>query len=487
MLDRFRQHLEKSRLIPEGARVLVGYSGGADSTCLLHLLFLTGIDVVAGHLHHGQRSEADKELELCAAFCEQLGVPFVSGHADVPRMASERKIGLEEAGRDARYEFFRQAAFETGCELIATAHTQSDHVETVVLNLSRGTGLNGLGGIPERRENIIRPLLLISREESRDYCTDRGLWFHDDPANIDTAFSRARVRLRVLPELRAINPSADVAIARLAGIAGEEDRFLNGMAAAALERAEIHLNGELRFLTVDTEVAFHRDVIESLPAVLFKRACRLACGALGGKLTWDQGELLLHALVGEAKGSVTGEGGTVVFEWDSEMLHVRQTAQSIPFRYGLTVPGETESEEFGWIFTAFEAPYSGSRPLRGSLQTELDVKKLKGQLYFRTPNPGDTMRPLGFSGTRKLSDLLSEAKLTRAARARLPIICDMVGPIWAPGVCLDERVAASSDTRNVLRVSFGPIGSNSSHNQGNVGSVSDVASPENPFSSETNE
>src|SRR4051794_31978473 len=120
MLDRFREHLETSLLIPEGAQVLVGYSGGADSTCLLHLLHEMQVSIVAAHLHHSQRHEADTELKLCQAFCEELGVPFVSGRADVPRMSRDLKIGVEEAGRRARYEFLESAAARIGCDLIAT-------------------------------------------------------------------------------------------------------------------------------------------------------------------------------------------------------------------------------------------------------------------------------------------------------------------------------------------------------------------------------
>ncbi|RYG30390.1 tRNA(Ile)-lysidine synthetase, partial [bacterium] len=123
MLEKLRAHLERTGLIPGGVRVLVGYSGGADSTCMLHLLHRLGFDIVAAHLHHGQREEADREAALCEAFCTEIDVPFVSGRADVPRISREAGIGLEEAGRNARYEFFRQAAFRLECELIATAHT----------------------------------------------------------------------------------------------------------------------------------------------------------------------------------------------------------------------------------------------------------------------------------------------------------------------------------------------------------------------------
>jgi len=454
MTERFKRHLEASGLIQSGSRVLVGYSGGADSTCLLHLLQSVGIEVVAGHLHHGQRQEADTEMKLCEAFCDELDVPFLSGKADIPLIAKEMSIGLEEAGRHARYEFFSQAAFRLDCQQIATAHTRSDHVETVILNLTRGSGLNGLGGIPERRGVIIRPLLPFSREETREYCEQNGFWFHDDPANSDLSFSRARVRHRVLPDLRVINPNADAAIARCAEIVREEDEFLSGMAAAALEQSEISLNGELEFLTSDVEVRFDKSRLTSIPDVLFRRCVRLAFGALGAPIEHEQSVAILDGVRDREKGAVTADGGQVVAEWDAESIRIRKLLPTVPFRYGLTLPGETESEEFGWKFTAFLESPSDAPSERSGFRVELDTSKIQGSLYFRTANEGDVMQPLGFLGRRKLADILSESGLTIAARRRLPIICDMIGPVWAPGVCLSERVRKDSTTQSVVVVQF---------------------------------
>lgn len=468
MLNRFREHLRTSGLIPNGASVLVGYSGGADSTCLLHLLKESGIDVAAGHLHHGQRPEADAELQLCVEFCQGLDIPFVSGRADVPKMSTELKIGLEEAGREARYRFLRDAGFRLRCDLLATGHTRSDLVETVLLNLTRGSGLHGLAGIPERRGNIVRPLLAFSREETRQYCDGHGFWYHDDPANADVSFSRARIRHRILRELRTINPAFDAAVERMVGIVGEEDRFLNGMAAAALERCEIALNGDLRFLTIDCEVAFDRNGLTGLPPVLFKRGTRLAVGALGAGLDFAQTEALLEGVVTSDKGSVTAEEGRVVVEWNIAMIHMRRLDHEAPFRHPLTVPGETISDELGWAISAQPVMSWNERYDRAALTVAIDRAKLKGQLYFRSAQPGDKMQPAGFAGHRKLSALLSDAKLTRAARERLPIICDMVGPVWAPGVCPDARATAGPEEGSVLRLQFGPSKGPGGHNVGNA-------------------
>ncbi len=256
-----------------------------------------------------------------------------------------------------------------------------------------------------------------------------------------------RVRKAILPAMREINPAADLAVARLATMADEEDRFLDGAAAAALERAEVRLNGDLAFLTQDVEVAFDRKTLDHLPAVLLRRAVRLAARALGADLDFEISDTVLR---GE-RGSVTAEGGEVVLEWDAEALHGRHLRPTVPFRYPLTLPGETESDEFGWRLVAFPLDAPTHPPVRSALDVEVDRTAARGGLYFRGFAPGDTMRPLGFEGTRKLSDLLAEAGLTSAARIRLPIVCDLVGPLWAPGVCLDERARPSGGAAVGLR------------------------------------
>lgn len=434
----------------------MGYSGGPDSTCLVHLLHRGGFDIVAAHLHHGQREEAEMEMRLCEAFCQALDIPFVSGKADVPQMSREMKIGLEEAGRNARYEFFRQAKMRLSCDLIATAHTLDDHVETVLLNLTRGTGLAGLSGISALRGDIVRPLLAFSREDTRAYCEQEGLWTHDDPANRDISFSRARIRHRVLPQLRSINPSVNEAIGRLASIAEEEDRMMDGMAASALERSESRVNGDLEFLTRDCEAFFDRQLLMHLPPVLLRRAVRLAMRAVGGALDFDQASQVVERLATDERGSVTAEGGEVVLEWDLETITVRQLKPSEPFRYNVTYPGETISDEFSWLIRAIPGQ-SVPDQVRASLEVSIDSKRISGQLYFRTVKPGDMIQPLGFEGTRKVADLLSEAHLSQAARRRLPIICDMIGPIWVPGVCLSERVRSTAGTVEAISLYFGPL------------------------------
>ena len=461
MLEKLLEHLRSSHLIPPHSKVIVGYSGGADSTCLVHMLHRAGTDVIAAHLHHGQRAEADDELNNCTSFCQQLDIPFISGKADVPRMAKDLKIGLEEAGREARYEFLQSAAKQTGSNLIATAHTRDDHIESVLLHIVRGSGLAGLAGIPEQRGNIVRPMLIFTREQTRAYCKEHELWTHDDPANTDRRFSRARLRLNVLPELKQINPEVEASLSRLADIAGEENEFLDSMAAAALERCEMALNGELGFLTQHCEVRLERQTLAHLPPVLMKRAFRLVAGVLGAKLNFEQTNLLADSMQSTENGAMTAEGGHLVFEWNTQWVHARQLEEPESFRVSLVSAGEVNDLELGWSIRGWQAEACPTtlNQKRAAMETDIDIDRIKGDLYARNLKPGDAMQPLGFTGRRKVADLMSEAGLTVDARKRLPVVCDMLGPVWVPAVCMDDRVRIEPGSKRILHLKFGPAGS----------------------------
>ena len=449
MLDQFKQHLEQKQFWRPEDAILVGYSGGADSTCLLHMLAKLGVQVVGAHLHHGQRGEADQELNQCAEFCNAIGVPFLVGYADVPRIAADKRVGLEEAGRIARYAFFESALEQTGCAVVATAHTKDDLLETVVLNIARGSGLAGIAGIPERRDNIIRPLLTFRRNETRGYCAEHYLWTHDDPSNTDEQFSRARVRHRIVPELLTLNSDVHGAVARLARIADEEERFLNGVAASALERANIRINEPFEFLTVDCESAFSRQQLSVLPRTVFRRALRLVIGVLGGEISFEGSESLLEQLTKSESGSWTAMGATPICEWAGDLVHVRAASVSACPRILIEVPGRAENAEGDWaVETRVVSP-----TIEGTANTaNLDSAQIKGKLHIRAGQPSDKWQPLGLQGHKGLMETLAELKLTEAGKKRLPVVFDMIGPIWVPGKGIADRVQITPDSKSALNL-----------------------------------
>lgn len=456
LAEKLSAFIKKHSLLEPEETVIVGYSGGVDSTSLLVLLKELEYDVIAAHLNHDQRETAERESLLCQAFAEDLCVPFVAGKANVPAMAEAMKIGVEEAGRNARYEFFRQCSFRLQGKKIATAHNQNDLVETMLFNLARGTGLAGIAGIPIERDGIIRPLLWASRNELEEFVNQRGYWTCHDSSNDDEAFSRVRTRKRLLPEFVKIHDAALKNAARTAGIVADEDRLLDALATSLIQSSEIEDTHQLAFVARYESLSLDATKLRHSPIALVRRVFRLSAEALGGSLTWDQTESLATALVRQEKCSVTLECGGGVLQLSPKAMTARRLGTVAPYRQPLTVPGETLSDEFGWQFTAFETDES---PLRApkSLDIVVDASTLKGALYVRPFEAGDRMVPFGQSTEKKLQDLLTDAKVSAEIKARLPILCDMVGPIWVPGVCLSERLRVTESTRRRLCLRFGSI------------------------------
>lgn len=236
-LDKVRETVEEYSMLREGDRVFVGVSGGADSTALLKALYILrdeyGISVSAVHINHGIRGqEADRDEEFVKFLCEDLGIPFLCLHADVPALAKQQKLGLEEAGRQVRYDFFEKCA--KGGK-IATAHTLSDNAETVLMRLCRGAGLKGLCGIPPKRGNIIRPLINCSREQVEEFCREQKLCFVTDSTNLNTEYSRNFIRKEIVPLFKNINPEFEPAVSRMADLARFDEEFLERCTNDALQ------------------------------------------------------------------------------------------------------------------------------------------------------------------------------------------------------------------------------------------------------------
>lgn len=256
-------------LPPAGGTVLCAVSGGRDSMCLLHYLYdlgqRLGFTVAAAHLDHGMRPTAARDVAIVETFCKERGIPFYLGKAHIYEDAKAWDVTVEEAGRRARYALLERTADTIGADRIATAHHRSDQAETVLLNLLRGTGPEGLAGIPPVRGRYIRPLLDTPRSEIEDYVAEHKIPYGDDETNDDLHYARNRLRHTLWPELEAINPEATAHIASCATISRRENAFLDQLAATRLP---------------ETGTEVHVMVILDAPEVLQSRMVRLLLARL---------------------------------------------------------------------------------------------------------------------------------------------------------------------------------------------------------------
>ena len=298
-------------LIPSGAGVLCALSGGADSMYLLCRLLegagKYGWVVQAAHLNHGLRPTAQRDEDFVRDWCRGKGVPLTVGHADVEGFARREGLSVEEAGRVLRYAFLEETARQEGLSLIATGHHAGDNAETVLMNLIRGCGLNGLTGIPERRGDIVRPLLEVSRAEIEAYLKRYNAPHVEDETNTDLSYTRNRVRHQLLPLLEELNPQAAAHIAAAARRLREDEEELGRQAARLAGQG----------LDIPEGAAIPARVLNEAPRPLARRSCAalLDQAGLGGEAV-HQDAILALAGGDDPTARLDVPGGSVRRQYD---------------------------------------------------------------------------------------------------------------------------------------------------------------------------
>jgi tRNA(Ile)-lysidine synthase len=459
-VDKVLSFLTKNHLDMPGETLLVAVSGGQDSVCLLHILAhfrpKLGLKLILAHLNHQLRGlESDEDAEYVAGLARALGIPAVIASEDVPDYQAVHGLGVEEAAREVRYRFLAQAARSNGARYVATGHTRDDQIETILMHLVRGSGLGGLGGLiplsawpyPGPDLYLIRPLLSLSRAETEDYCREHGLAPCRDASNLSLSPLRNRVRQELVPQLEKYNPQIGAALLRTGRLAREANHYLD----AETERAQATvLRREGEAILLD-KVGLRR-----LPEAIRRGVLRSAVALLLGSrkdIELRHVDILMEALHRPAGRTFhLPDGLRFIVEYqvfrlakDSGRVQPRETPA-----VELKVPGRTELA--GRCFTAKILRPEQIKAVVDPGTVYLDLDKTGAGLSLRARCSGDRFQPLGLEQTKKVSRFLKDARVPRAHRDDMLIVCSTEGIVWLAGLRLDERVKVTPATRRVLRL-----------------------------------
>jgi tRNA(Ile)-lysidine synthase len=418
LVEKVRAAIESEGLLPSGARVVLGLSGGADSVALLHILHRLGCPLTVAHLNHCIRgAEADGDEAFVKGLCAKLGLECVTQKTDVPALAREKGISLEMAAREARHAFFRSKVKSLKSKaLIALAHHADDQLETFFLRAARGTGSSGLSGMRPLQMlaplQIIRPMLGIRRAEIIQWLENEKIEWREDATNTDETISRNFVRHQLLPLFGKLNERAAENLLRTMDILREEDDFLS--ATAELEMDELH----------------------GQPKAVQRRTVQRWLIEHGAKPDFDSIEKVIEfAAETEGSKSLDLEGLRIVNEYGTLRIEVGRAVLSEP-----PAKENIRIEE-------------GIGILRGPWCASVSLAKVAGrEVTVRVARPGDRMEPYGMEGSKKLQDIFTDLKIPKAQRENWPVVECGGEIIWLPGYRIARGWELSGNSEPALHL-----------------------------------
>lgn len=452
VFPKVKKIIERYNMFSPGDRVLVGVSGGPDSVCLLHILnrcrkeMALSLHIV--HINHGIRKrESKREEKFVSHLAGRMSLPITVKSLDVPSYARKKRLTIEEAARDMRYSVFEQLAGKLNAKKIALGHTASDQVETVLMHLLRGSGPQGLSGIPPVRKlgstAIVRPLIEVNREEILNYLKKNNLTFCLDSSNRKTEYFRNKVRLKLLPLLRKnYNENIDGALLRLSEILKEENAYWERVVERVLGKV---VSWEAEKILIDFKKFLRYNVIVQR-RVLYR--------LFGGIVSLSQIEAIRNLAQKSSQGkriylgrrfSVRKEGNLLIFSSSPERRFKK-------FNYPLRVPGKNEIEGLNLTLnTRIVDFYPVSEKETNTAYFDVDKINFK-KLLLRNRREGDRFRPFGLRGTKKLSDFFIDRKIPRRLRDRVPLLVEGEDILWVVGIRRADKARITEDTKKILEV-----------------------------------
>lgn len=434
MLNKVKQYINNHRLLDADKRYLVALSGGADSVCLILVLKQLGYQIEAAHCNFMLRGDESYRDETFAhALCDKYGIPFHIIHFDTCTYAQLHKVSIEMAARDLRYHYFEKLRQDIQADGICVAHHQDDSVETILMNLIRGTGIHGLTGIKPRNGFILRPLLCVNRQEIEEWLMEQHQDYVTDSTNLEADVVRNKLRLHVIPQLKAITPSAEKNILKTAQYISEAtaiyDYYMREALGNLVDSDSIAI--EALFQEPSPESLLHQWLSPyGFPPALIERIWLSVATSQSGsewysvthQLTICRGKLILEPKQTERPTLRIPETGVYIYDGTTKIRISQQEGSSI---------------------------------IKHPSTACLDAEKISFPLTLRPINAGDRFTPFGMKGSKLVSDYLTDRHLSVFEKRRTLVMCQSDGAIlWLAGHRPDTRFCVTSSTRSTLIVTL---------------------------------
>lgn len=437
MWNKVADFIEREGLLSRDGLHLVALSGGADSVALLLVMKELGYRIEAAHCNfHLRGEESNRDEEFVKMLCKRHNVPIHLIHFDTEEYASLHQVSIEMAARDLRYQYFHQLCHDIGADSVCVAHHRDDAIETFLMNLIRGAGIHGLTGIRPKNGQIIRPLLCVSRQEIEDYLHSKGQDFVTDSTNLIDDVVRNKIRLRVLPLLREINPNVANNIDKTANYLRQAEKILDN--ELSVQKSSLIQNNEVS----ESQSVAISQLLQLPSPELFLHEWLTQMG-----FNSSQTEQIFTHLIGQSGREFSSPTHTLIIDRNQlvvEPLKSPMKTMKIPetghYRYA-------DDLRFSFIISDDVTISKSDNSIT------LDTEKVQFPLTIRSLQPGDTFCPFGMKGHKLVSDFLTDRKMNILEKRRQLVVTDAQGEIiWLVGLRTDNRYKVEKKTRSVLRI-----------------------------------
>ena len=455
------KYIKENNMIQTGEHIIIGVSGGADSMCLLNVLMELKdelmIKLTVVHVHHGIRGrEADEDMEYVEKFCGRNHIEFFGYRYDIPAIASEKGKSTEEAGREARYYTFNMVKDDVNADKIAVAHNAGDNIETIMLNICRGTGISGMAGIQPYRGNIIRPVMCLDREEIEAYLQEKNIKYRIDSTNLENDYTRNKIRNIVIPYLKEnINDRADKHIEALGRLIRETDDYMEKQGELALSQVTVNYDRDKQEYSINV----YR--LKTYHVAVMRTVIRKAMENVSGKLkdiTMKHVDMVMETAFSETGKKVNLPYNMEAVKYPEELIirkcRIREKNSGKKVIIN-KIPGE---------YVIGNKKIIIDKDLRENVIFEektytkwLGYDILKDNFEIRTRQEGDYIVINSQGGRKKLKDYFIDKKIPHDQRDDILLLAVGHHIAWVVGYRISEAFKVNESTNNIIKVQLKEI------------------------------